>query len=110
MANAHYLVVTVDDDGHVDVQSAGDIDYIVLDHNQLRGDVDGMVAAWRDASDYPPGLRQHIQRTLIQLGLAVVTCVFCRQPAPRITAHWHSEADGWVGDECCWDERLRATQ
>jgi len=37
-----------------------------------------------------------------------VECKFCHQEAPASTAHLH---DGqWVGDDCCWDERLRATE
>ncbi len=36
-----------------------------------------------------------------------VACKFCRNDVPAITAHQHQGA--WVGDACCWDERLRAT-
>lgn len=39
---------------------------------------------------------------------AFVTCKFCGKPAEASTAHLH---DGqYVGDECCWDERLRTTE
>lgn len=39
---------------------------------------------------------------------AKVRCKFCGKPSPKATAHRH---DGeWVGDECCWDERLRSTE
>lgn len=37
-----------------------------------------------------------------------VRCKFCGKLCVVRTAHLH---DGkWVGDECCWDERLRATE
>jgi hypothetical protein len=36
-----------------------------------------------------------------------VLCKFCGQPCPIGDAHRHD--GGWVGDACCWDERLRAT-
>jgi hypothetical protein len=36
-----------------------------------------------------------------------VECKFCGQMVPASTANWH--AGSWVGDECCWDERLRST-
>jgi hypothetical protein len=36
-----------------------------------------------------------------------VRCKLCRQRVPRATALRHGR--GWVG-ECCWDERLRASQ
>ena len=36
-----------------------------------------------------------------------VPCKFCGKPVPDKTAHRH--LDGWVG-ECCWDERLRASE
>ncbi|MCP9209557.1 hypothetical protein [Streptomyces cucumeris] len=37
-----------------------------------------------------------------------VECKFCRNSVPAQTAHRH---DGnWVGDECCWDDRLRMTE
>lgn len=35
-------------------------------------------------------------------------CKFCNRHCPPATAHRHQE--GWVGDECCWDERLRSTE
>lgn len=35
-----------------------------------------------------------------------VECRFCQSQVPEATAHFHD--GGWVGDECCWDERLRS--
>lgn len=35
------------------------------------------------------------------------TCKFCRAAVLLTTAHRHDT--GWVGDTCCWDERLRHT-
>lgn len=37
-----------------------------------------------------------------------VPCKFCERQVPANTAHAHQGA--WVGDDCCWDERLVATQ
>jgi hypothetical protein len=36
----------------------------------------------------------------------VVLCSLCGKSVPAKTAHLHQNE--WVGDECCWDERLRA--
>lgn len=38
----------------------------------------------------------------------MVRCQLCGKSAPADTAHRHG--NGWVGDECCWDERLRSSQ
>jgi len=38
----------------------------------------------------------------------VVTCKLCGFACARATAHMHQ--GDYVGDECCWDERLRATE
>lgn len=35
-------------------------------------------------------------------------CRFCSGTILRATAHRHGH--GWVGNACCWDERLRATE
>lgn len=37
-----------------------------------------------------------------------VRCQFWRQLVPAGTAHLHG--GDWVGDECCWDERLRSSE
>lgn len=39
---------------------------------------------------------------------ALVCCKFCHEMVAAATAHLHD--GGWVGDACCWDERLRATE
>ena len=38
----------------------------------------------------------------------VATCSLCHLPCRRDEAHWH--AGEIIGDECCWDERLRASE
>lgn len=40
--------------------------------------------------------------------MPLVHCKFCGREVPQATAHRHRDA--WVGDECCWDERLRVTE
>jgi hypothetical protein len=37
-----------------------------------------------------------------------VRCTFCGKMVPKRTAHRHQGK--WVGDDCCWDERLRSTE
>lgn len=37
-----------------------------------------------------------------------VMCKFCHQQVPMYSAHLHD--GGYVGDECCWDERLRSSE
>lgn len=40
--------------------------------------------------------------------LPTVACKFCEKRVPAATAHLHQGS--WVGDECCWDERLKMTE
>jgi hypothetical protein len=42
------------------------------------------------------------------LGADLVGCAVCHAVVPGLTAHRHD--GGYIGDECCWDERLRATE
>lgn len=35
-------------------------------------------------------------------------CSCCHKPISTKTAHLHQGE--WIGDECCWDERLRASE
>lgn len=37
-----------------------------------------------------------------------VECSLCGNPCLIRTAHYHQ--NDWIGDECCWDERLRASE
>jgi len=37
-----------------------------------------------------------------------VVCKFCHEHVPADTAHAHQGA--WVGDKCCWEERLRSSE
>jgi hypothetical protein len=41
-----------------------------------------------------------------------VRCVICGQQCLLKNAHLHSGDDGdeWIGDECCWDDRLHASE
>lgn len=43
-----------------------------------------------------------------EFGGETVECKFCHQQVPAETAHLHQGT--WVGDDCCWDERLRMTE
>ena len=42
------------------------------------------------------------------IDITTVTCKFCEKQVLAATAHGHD--GGFVGDGCCWDERLRATE
>ena len=48
------------------------------------------------------------QKKAQQRANARVRCKFCNELVPKKTAHRHQGK--WVGDECCWDERLRSTE
>ena len=37
-----------------------------------------------------------------------ITCSLCKNKVAVETAHWHQGK--WIGDECCWDERLRSSE
>jgi hypothetical protein len=37
-----------------------------------------------------------------------VTCVLCGNDAAAEAAHLHQGQ--WIGDDCCWDERLKSTE
>lgn len=37
-----------------------------------------------------------------------VTCSICGKRALKRTAHLHQNE--WIGDECCWDDRLHASE
>ena len=38
----------------------------------------------------------------------MLTCSLCHKECIARLAHLHQ--DEWIGDECCWDERLRMTE
>lgn len=37
-----------------------------------------------------------------------VNCSICKKPCDPKTVHLHQ--DDFIGDECCWDERLRSSE
>jgi hypothetical protein len=47
-------------------------------------------------------------REAIMNSIPTVQCKLCHELTPERTAHLHQGK--WVGDECCWDERLRSTE
>ena len=40
--------------------------------------------------------------------IETVTCSICGEDVPAGTAHLHQGK--WIGDDCCWDERLKASE
>jgi hypothetical protein len=43
-----------------------------------------------------------------EIHAGIVTCSICGKPCAQPTAHLHQ--DGWIGDECCWDDRLYSSE
>jgi hypothetical protein len=37
----------------------------------------------------------------------IISVCICGKRCNKETAHLHG--DGWIGDECCWDERLKSS-
>ena len=42
------------------------------------------------------------------LDSSTVTCLICQKQVPGSTAHRYQDA--YVGDACCWDDRLKASE
>lgn len=40
--------------------------------------------------------------------IATVRCRVCESNVPEVTAHLHQGQ--WIGDVCCWDEKLRGSE
>lgn len=68
--------------------------------------VDDVVITGESFDNYPTAdeLRDTIEQAE---AAATVACKFCEQQVSGRDAHLHMGS--WVG-ECCWDERLRATE
>ena len=60
-----------------------------------------------NAEDVLTNILNDFNAALLQYGRAV-TCSMCNRVICAETAHLH--AGDWVGDECCWDERLKMTE
>jgi hypothetical protein len=98
--------------GHADAQALIAVggNYATVVHSEFAGnkghhDEEDKVRLLRNWAD-EMGYRIVKKKTPAKANL--VSCKFCHKSVPADTAHLH---DGeWVGDECCWDERLRATE
>ncbi|HET6285747.1 MAG TPA: hypothetical protein VFG15_03215 [Amycolatopsis sp.] len=66
---------------------------------------DGEILTADEAFDNYPTDEQI--RTVLQTP-GTVECKFCGKDVPIHSAHPHQGT--YVGDECCWDERLRSTE
>ena len=53
-------------------------------------------------------IEEHNYITITQQPEEAVTCKLCHEEAVAKWAHAHDGS--YVGDECCWDERLRSTE
>jgi hypothetical protein len=54
------------------------------------------------------GSKRPICRPPAPRGNDTVQCKFCGADVLQAEAHRHQGE--WVGDDCCWDERLRTTE
>lgn len=50
----------------------------------------------------------NLVRDKVRKRQTAVICSVCLSPCKASTAHLHQGR--WIGDECCWDERLRASE
>lgn len=57
--------------------------------------------------EYPTDAQIAIVLEVHGIDAELEMCKFCRREILQATAHRHD--NGWVGDSCCWDERLRMT-
>lgn len=60
---------------------------------------------------YVPEIRALLEQLVNVLGRVdamTVECKVCHSTVSSSTAHAYE--DGFIGDECCWDERLRTTE
>ena len=76
---------------------------------------DGQEAFYQDAEFYqidgvvtPAKLEALRTEGLLDNDVKAVFCKICQKLCLRRTAHRHH--NGWIGDECCWDPRLRASE
>lgn len=50
----------------------------------------------------------NLDEVMEKLEAQMVECSICRERVPEKTAHNHQGE--WIGDDCCWDERLRSSE
>ncbi|WP_218253554.1 hypothetical protein, partial [Candidatus Magnetobacterium casense] len=64
----------------------------------------------KDMLDYDPVNEPVDENSLKDLNdpANTVVCHLCGKRVPSKTAHLHQER--WIGDACCWDERLRSSE
>lgn len=108
MAQHHAVVLEIARGSVLDVYQTGRIELVYLDVDELRGNQELLAQKWSEINGLPDKVREHARRVLIDLHIELVDCRFCHQPTPAHTAH--SYQGGWVGDDCCWEERLRSSQ
>jgi hypothetical protein len=108
MSQHHAVVLEIVGGSVENVYQSGRIEVIYLDVDELRGSQERLARKWSEVDDLPAEVRGQARQVLIDLDIELVECKFCHQPTPAHTAHRHEY--GWVGDDCCWDERLRSSQ
>ena len=82
------------------------LNFIVLDHDNaadLLYDSDDEIAP--DRAIYDPKMK-YLKK--FKAKYARVTCCACLNPCLARKAHRHQ--GNWIGDECCWDEKLRTSE
>ncbi|MFC8021623.1 hypothetical protein [[Kitasatospora] papulosa] len=69
---------------------------------------DGQILTEDESSDgYPTDAQIALVLEKHGVDVELETCKFCRKEILRATAHRHD--NGWVGNACCWDDRLHMT-
>lgn len=77
--------------------------------DRLNTDIEFTTPGWYSLDDggvYREGIFSTYSR--IRIVPRTVICKFCHGQVLVTTAHFHD--GGYVGDECCWDERLRSSE
>jgi hypothetical protein len=108
MAQHHAVVLELVGGAVVNVYDTGGIDVVCLDADRLQGRQELLARKWGEVENLPAPVREQARQVLIDLGVELVACKFCHQPTAAVTAHPHQY--GWVGDDCCGDERLRSSE
>jgi hypothetical protein len=60
-----------------------------------------------NAEHNQPMLDEHVGQIYDDLDIEVILCR-CGRWVPKQTAHFYEPLNAWLGDVCCWDERLRS--
>jgi len=97
----------------LNLQGAKDYIKDQFDNNNDSGWLEGWICGYTDRDHgYAETERMEVYEALFyhldRLRQAGVGCKICGEWCNAETAHLHQ--DGYIGDECCWDERLKSSE